>query len=114
LEKLYCKEKSRELEERLNGNFTYIQKNAGGVLLSSVSSLFFPGKKTENKVKSNGLMSTLPVLAAGGLGFSNYLSLGKGLLPHIWAIAKPILLTWGLGKTQSMLLGKLFGKKKKK
>jgi hypothetical protein len=36
------------------------------------------------------------------------------LIPHLWGIAKPALLAWGAGKMQSLLLGILCGKKKKK
>ncbi|MDR1201056.1 MAG: hypothetical protein LBL58_05410 [Tannerellaceae bacterium] len=48
-------------------------------------------------------------------GISSYLSpIGTTLMPHLWGMVRPALLTWGIGKMQSLLLGILFGKKKKK
>jgi hypothetical protein len=48
-------------------------------------------------------------------GAGSYLSpVGTALMPHLWGIVKPVLLTWGISKIQSLLLGILFGKKKKK
>jgi hypothetical protein len=48
-------------------------------------------------------------------GIGSYLSpVATTLIPHLWGIAKPALLTWGAGKMQSLLLSLLFSKKKKK
>jgi hypothetical protein len=48
-------------------------------------------------------------------GAGSYLSpVGTTLIPHLWGIVKPVLLTWGISKMQSLLLGILFGKKKRK
>lgn len=119
LEKLYadklnCKHKSQEVQQRLNENFSYIQNNAGRIAFSSVTSLMFPGKKSEAPNNQTLNVDALPVLALNGLGISDYISIGRNMLPHIWAIAKPVLVTWGISKTQSFIFGKLFGRKKKK
>ncbi len=111
-DKLYAKVKSRAAAQRLNNNITYIQNNTGSILLSSAHSLLFPGAK-EKKEKVNSLLH-LPALTRRGLSMSDVFSLGKSLLPHAWTIAKPILFTWGVGRTRSILLGRLFGWKKKK
>ncbi|MDR1161124.1 MAG: hypothetical protein LBK45_02185 [Tannerellaceae bacterium] len=77
-----AKRRSEAAALRLNGNFAYIQDNAGRLTLL-------------------GIGSYLPPVAVT-------------LIPHLWGIAKPALLAWGVGKMQSILLRILFGKRKKK
>jgi ABC-type arginine transport system permease subunit len=38
------------------------------------------------------------------LGLPEYWSVGKIALPLIWNIARPVLITWGMSKIQSLLL----------
>jgi len=99
------------LESKLNANCAYIQQNMGGLLVSSLTSFVFSPKKQEGE---NLTASDMPALPVGGLALSDYLSIGKSMLPHLWVIAKPVLISWGIGKVQSLLIHKLFGKKKMK
>lgn len=96
LSKQNCKRKSEELELRLNDNFLYIQKNAADVLLSSFTSIIFPGRGSKTTTAGH----TVPVR--------------KNLFPLVWSIAKPMLVTWGIGITRSLFSRLLPGKKRGK
>ena len=48
-DKIDIKEKCRIQEKKINANFVYIRENAGGLLLSGMSSLLFPSKNTNEK-----------------------------------------------------------------
>lgn len=107
------KSECREVEKRLNENYLYMQDHTASIVFSGISTLLFPGShsaKKENKA-DDGML--LPVVSAG-LSLSDYLSIGKSALPYVWNIVRPVLFTWGIGKTQSVLFRLLFGKKKGK
>ena len=100
-------------EQKLNDDFSYIQENAGNLLISGFTTLLFPNtksKKTESADQATSPVS--PAEAAIPIGFSDYLSIAQGLLPVAWDVAKPFLLTWGIRKAQSWFTGLLFKKKK--
>ena len=100
-------------EQKLNTDFSYIQENAGSLLLSGVSALLFPNTKAKSKGTENK-QSVQPVSEAPSLslGFSDYLSVAQGLLPAAWDIARPLLTAWGIQKVQKWVIKKLFKKKK--
>ncbi|WP_233202072.1 MULTISPECIES: hypothetical protein [Parabacteroides] len=103
----------KEHEQKLNEDFSYIQENAGSLLLSGVSSLLFP--KTRSAAKSGENTTTQNDngdLPAVPLGFSDYLSITKSMLPLAWDIAQPFIMTWGIKKAKN-LLRSVFSKKKK-
>lgn len=103
-------------EQKLSEDFAYIQDNASSLLLSGVSGLLFPPRNSASKNEKNALSAhgneahdptkTTPA------SLSDYLAIGKSLLPVAWEIAQPLLLTWGIGKVKSLLFG-AFGKKKR-
>ena len=65
-------------EQKLNEDFSYIQENAGSLLLSGLSSLLFPSNKSTTKTNDK---NTAPVTAGQpsiALGISDYLSIAKG------------------------------------
>lgn len=100
-------------EEKLNADFSYIQENAGPLLLSGLSALLFHSPKTSHQeTTEKGQVSsseTMPV----SLGISDYLSVAQSLLPVAWEVARPLLTAWGIRKAQTWIIRKLFGKKKK-
>ena len=97
-------------EHKLNEDLSYIHDHAASLLLSGLSSLLFTGKKPTEKAGS----TTAPVVSnapAVSLGFADYLSLAKGMLPLAWDIIQPILLTWGIKKAKNWIYKLLFKKK---
>ena len=67
-------------EQKLNEDFSYIQENAGSLLLSGLSSLLFPSNKSTTKTNDK---NTAPVTAGQpsiALGISDYLSIAKGMI----------------------------------
>lgn len=114
-DKLCARIRCREAEQRLNENVLQIQNNSGKIILSGISTLLFPGTKTEKAEDDSATTgSLLPALAKTKPSFDDILNIGATILPHLWGIAKPVLITWGIGKAQSLLLGKLLRKNKKK
>lgn len=97
-------------EQKLNDDFSYIQENAGSLLISGFTTLLFPNSKSK-KTESTETATTAsqPVTP---IGFSDYLSIAQGLLPVAWDIVRPFLLTWGIRKAQSWFTNLLFKKKK--
>ena len=81
-------------EQKLNEDFSYIQENAGSLLLSGLSSLLFPSNKSTTKTNDK---NTAPVTAGQpsiALGISDYLSIAKGMIPIAWDLAQPFIMTW--------------------
>ena len=79
-------------EQKLNEDFSYIQENAGSLLLSGLSSLLFPSNKSTTKTNDK---STAPVTAGQpsiALGISDYLSIAKGMIPIAWDLAQPFII----------------------
>ena len=97
-------------EQKLNDAFSYIQENAGSLLISGFTTLLFPNTKSK-KTESTETATTAsqPVTP---IGFSDYLSIAQGLLPVAWDVVRPFLLTWGIRKAQSWFTNLLFKKKK--
>ena len=97
-------------EQKLNDDFSYIQENAGSLLISGFTTSLFPNTKSK-KTESTETATTAsqPVTP---IGFSDYLSIAQGLLPVAWDVVRPFLLTWGIRKAQSWFTNLLFKKKK--
>ena len=93
-------------EQKLNDDFSYIQENAGSLLISGFTTLLFPNTKTESTETATASQPVTPI------GFSDYLSIAQGLLPVAWDVIRPFLLTWGIRKAQSWFTNLLFKKKK--
>ncbi|MEG1545105.1 MAG: hypothetical protein RR382_11385 [Tannerellaceae bacterium] len=111
-DKKRIQEQCRIQEQMLNEDVTYIHDNAGSLLLSSLSSLFFPGtNKTNAPTTSTSVAATAsqPIIS---LGMADYLSVAKGLMPMAWNVAKPLLISWGIQKAQTWFINTLFRKKK--
>ena len=85
---------SKRQEQKLNEDFSYIQENAGSLLLSGLSSVLFASYKSTTKTND---MNTAPVTAGQpsiALGISDYLSIAKGMIPIAWDLAQPFIMTW--------------------
>lgn len=112
-EKKMIKELCRVQEEKLNTNVQYIQQNGGKLLLSGLISAILPNTKSSDKNESDQPSSPLSSLAEMALGgASNILSPGKGILPLVWGIAQPFVLTWGIKGFKKLLRG-IFVRKKR-
>lgn len=85
-----------EQENKINDTFAYIQENAGSLLLSGLSSLLFPAKpQKKGETQPNAAVNTVPA-ATSPLGLSDYLSVGKALLPLAWDVIQPLVVSWGI------------------
>lgn len=114
-DKVDIEAKCRIQEQKLNEDFTYIQNNAYGLLLSGISTLLFPPRNPSSKNEKLSLPASgndTHEAKNSPISISDYLSIAKGLMPVVWEIAQPLLLTWGIGKAKSLLHG-LFAKKKR-
>lgn len=99
-------------EQKLNEDLSYLQENAGSLLLSGLSSLLFPSNKSaakENDKPATSVTTEAPTIA---LGISDYLSIAKGMIPIAWDIAQPFIMTWGIKKAKKWFSNLLFKKKK--
>jgi hypothetical protein len=106
-DKTDLKEKCRIQEKKIHADLTYIQDHAGSFLWSGVSSLLCPAKSL-----ARPLSDTNPdKLNNSRFSLSDYRAIAKVALPLVWEILQPILITWGLSKTKS-LIKKLFSGKK--
>ncbi|MDR2918741.1 MAG: hypothetical protein LBV72_05185 [Tannerella sp.] len=104
---------SREKEAKLNEHLSYMKENSDSLVLSGLSSLFFP--RINNSRKENGdkhSITTKPKELFSPLSLLSTISGGKGILPIALEIAQPFLITWGLSAAKK-LLKRAFTKKKK-
>lgn len=106
------RQQCREQVQKLNNDFSYIQENAGNMLLSGLSSLVFPGSKQSTRSDESGPSTRNVGLPAVALGLSEYLSIAKGMIPLAWELAQPFIVSWGIRKAKKWL-GNVFGGKKK-
>ncbi len=114
-DKVDIKAKCRMQEKKLNEDFTYIQNNASGLLLSGVSTLLFPPRNSSfknEKQSSHASGNEVSEAKKTPISASDYLNIAKSLLPIAWEISQPLLITWIIGKSKSLFHG-LFTKKKK-
>ena len=96
----------------MNEDFSYIQENAGSLLLSGLSSLLFLSNKSTTKTNDK---DTAPVTAGQpsiALGISDYLSIAKGMIPIAWDLAQPFIMTKKKKKAKKWFSNLLFKKKK--
>ena len=100
-EKNQVRTKCRQQEKKLNDEFVYIQQNSGSLLLSGLSSLLFPSRKSEPPIAAGNTESPAesPSMA---LGLADYLSVAKGMLPVVWDIVRPVLITWGIARARTL------------
>ena len=97
-------------ELKLNDDFSYIQENAGSLLISGFTTLLYPNTKSKKTESTETATSASQPVTP--IGFSDYLSIAQGLLPVAWDVVRPFLLTWGIRKAQSWFTNLLFKKKK--
>lgn len=99
-------------EQKLNDDFSFIQENAGSLLLSGVTTLLFPNSKSTKKENESVPAHAKNDTPLASLGISDYLGIAQGILPLVWDVARPFMITWGIRKAQSWITHLLFKKKK--
>lgn len=99
-------------EQKLNDDFSFIQENAGSLLLSGVTTLLFPNSKSTKKENESVPAQAQNDTPLASLGISDYLGIAQGILPLVWDVARPFMITWGIRKAQSWITHLLFKKKK--
>ena len=100
-------------EQKLNEGFVYMQDNAASLLLSGVSSLLFPGSgKTAKKDKTPS--TSAQALTTSSLGLSDFMTIGKTMVPVLWDIAQPFVITWCIRKMKKIIANAFAGKKTNK
>lgn len=101
-----------EQENKINKTFTYIQENAGSLLLSGLSSLLFSAKPDKKGETAQGTVASATPATTSPLGLSDYLSVGKALVPLAWEIIQPLVVSWGI-RTIRKKITNLFSPSKK-
>lgn len=101
-----------EQENKINKTFTYIQENAGSLLLSGLSSLLFPAKPDKKGETAQGTVASATPATTSPLGLSDYLSVGKALVPLAWEIIQPLVVSWGIRTIRKKIIN-LFSPSKK-
>lgn len=101
-------------EKRIGASVSYIQENAGTLLLSGMSSLLFPAKPGSKTANKKPVPAKVPAEGATTpLGLSDLLSAGKALLPVAWDIVQPIIVSWGIRTVKKNIIN-LFKSGRKK
>ena len=102
------RQQSIQQEQKLNEGISYIQDNAGSLLLSGVSSLLFSGSGTSGKNKALKLSgySQAVNLPVASFGVADFLSIGKMMIPVLWEIAQPFIISWCIRKLKKTFTGK--------
>jgi len=105
------KTECRIKEDKLNKDFRYIHENATSILFSGLSYLFFGGKQKSDNTKATLIDNSNT--KSIHIGISDYLSIGRSMLPSLWNIAKPMLITWGIRGAKNWLLNRFLRQKNK-
>ena len=103
--------KCKQQEQKLNEEFSYIQENAGSLLLSGLSAVLFSSPKQKSAAKEGKDTPTTKEPSVS-LSVSDYFSIAKGMIPVAWEVVQPIIMTWGLNKAKNWFFNHLFKKKK--
>ena len=112
-EKEHIRQQCCRQEQKLNAGILYLQDNAAGLLISGASALLFSGSGgTAQKDKT--VSSPAHSHATTSLGLSDYLSIGKMMVPVLWEIAQPLIITWGIRKMKKIIANAFTGKKANK
>ncbi len=117
-DKILLQEACRKQEQKLGESFSYLQENAGSIVLSGLSLLLFGGNKPSkgktagNTAKPAGQKAQNAATPSAALGMGDYLSLAKKLTPVLWEIVQPLVVRWGIRKAKKML-ARWFSSKKK-
>lgn len=100
-------------EQKLNKDFSYIQENAGSLLLSGLSSVLFPNSKPSAQTNGAGQSAAQATgLTPISLSLTECLSIAKSMIPVAWELAQPFIVSWGARKAKKWFTN-LFVKKKK-
>jgi hypothetical protein len=103
----------RKQEKKIGEDFAYLRDNASRLLPSTLSSLLFSsegfGRKTDADATGKDHRKEFNIPFAT----SAYLSIIRSLLPVIWHIIRPMLITWSINKTKSLIYELFSGNKKK-
>ncbi|MDR0700024.1 MAG: hypothetical protein LBG28_12560 [Tannerella sp.] len=103
----------RKQEQKLAEDFACLRDNASRLLFPALSSLLFSsggfGKKTNTDAigNDNRNRTTTPFAT------SAYFAVVRDLLPTVWNIIRPMLITWGINKAKSLIYDLFFGNKKR-
>ncbi|MDL2277028.1 hypothetical protein LJC57_00385 [Parabacteroides sp. OttesenSCG-928-G07] len=107
------KRESKLMEKELAADFQYIHENAGSLLISTVSSLFFSHSKAGRKNASAAEKPTggPSESIVSSLANPELLSIAGGVLPLVWSVVQPIVLAWGMKRVKN-IFSHLFRKKR--
>ena len=110
-EKQAVLEQCKVQEQKLNEEFSYIQENAGSLVLSGLSALLFGGSKT-NKTKGGDNASSQTGQTPVNIGLSDYFTIAKSMVPVAWEVIQPIIMAWSIKKAKKWFSNHFFKKKK--
>ena len=108
-EKERIRQQSRQQEQKLNEDLSYLQDNAGSLLLSGISSLLFSGSATAKKSKAllpASVQSQAVHTPMASLGLADFLPIGKMMIPVLWELAQPLIITWCIRRLKKAFSGK--------
>ena len=107
-EKERIRQQSQKQEQKLNEGLSYLQDNAGSLLLSGVSALLFSGSATAKKNKALPASEHSQAVHAPttSLGLADFLPIGKMMIPVLWELAQPLIITWCIRRLKKAFSGK--------
>lgn len=85
----------RQQEQELDQDWEYIQQHAGSLLLSGLASVLLSGFGSKEKEEED--------TQEGRKSSPNPFSGIEAMLPVIWEIAKPLLISWGMSKIRTWI-----------
>jgi len=101
-------------EKKLQDDFEYIHHNATSLLFSGLTTLLFSSGSTKRKPETQSVALNYdrqPAQSANLLSLSDLFVVAQKMLPVVWEIVQPMLISWGIKKVKSLIFG-LFTKKK--
>ena len=99
-------------EQNLGRDFRYIRDNSSSLIISGFTSMLFSSDKLK-KGQPALLSGSRKTSADAPLKFVDYVHIGARMLPVVWEIAQPFVLTWGINTAKNWI-GGMFTRKQKK
>jgi hypothetical protein len=98
---------------KLDSDLVYLKENSTSLLFSGLTNIIFPAAIT-TKEKPDSANLSVSKKEAKPFSSTDILALSKNMLPIVWEIVRPIIISWGIDKAKSLIIGAFSGNKRKK
>lgn len=101
-----------EQEHKINLTLAYMHENGRSLLLSGLSTLLFPSRPGKKGKTAPALPAKPAAKPEPTLGLSDYWAVGKSMVPFVWELARPLVVSWGIRAVRKKMTDLFFSSSK--